>query len=193
MKTIFMLVALGIASQADAQIQAIPQTPTTQTPTASRAALENPAHFSYASGIGLISGWACEASTIEVYILQRIVQDVPGGPVLREDDFLGPFYPAYGTARGDTLEECGDSNNGFGLLFNWNLLGNGYHAVGLWVNGVVAGAAVFTVTTLGREFVRDVRPYCYDFPHPFIPGQSVALTWEESIQGFVLMPPERCN
>ena len=90
-----------------------------------RASLENPAHFSYTSGIGLISGWACEAYSIEVYILQRIVQAVPGGPVLRQDGFLGPFTPSYGTARGDTLRACGDTNNGFGLLFNWNLLGMG--------------------------------------------------------------------
>ena len=185
---LIMVLMVGIASQADAQIQAIPTTPT-----ASRAALENPAHFSYASGIGLISGWACEASTIRVYILQRIVQAVPGGPVLREDDVLGPFYPAYGTARGDTQGVCGDSNNGFGLLFNFNLLGNGRHRIGFFVDDTLIDASDFHVTTLGREFVRGVEPYCSDFPHPIYPSQSVFLKWEESVQGFVLMPSERCN
>ena len=33
-----------------------------------------------------------------------------------------PQEAAYGTARLDTAGVCGDSDNGFGLLFNWNLL-----------------------------------------------------------------------
>ena len=39
------------------------------------------------------------------------------------------------------LEVCGDSNNGFGLLFNWNLLGNGDHTIRALADGVELGRA----------------------------------------------------
>ena len=52
---------------------------------------------------------------------------------------------------------CGDSNNGFGLLFNWNLLGDGPHTIRALADGVEFRQATFTVTTLGgEEFVRGV-------------------------------------
>lgn len=89
-----------------------------------RASLENPANASYASGIGLISGWACEAYSIEVYIITHTTYN-PDGSVATHRNVIGPLYPAYGTARGDTQRTCGDTNNGIGLLFNWNLLGMG--------------------------------------------------------------------
>ena len=46
-----------------------------------------------------------------------------------------PQPAAYGTERLDTLEMCGDTANGFGLLFNWNLLGEGEHEVVAYVDG----------------------------------------------------------
>ena len=67
--------------------------------------LENPGAASFQSGIGLISGWTCDAEAVEI--------------VLNGE----PQEAAYGTARLDTEAVCGDSDNGFGLLFNWNLLG----------------------------------------------------------------------
>ena len=53
------------------------------------------------------------------------------------------------TERRDTTGVCGDSNNGFGLLFNWNLLGDGTHTVRALADGVEFDRATFTVTTLG--------------------------------------------
>ena len=38
-----------------------------------------------------------------------------------------PYLAAYGMERVDTLETCGDTNNGFVLLVNWNRLGAGEH------------------------------------------------------------------
>ena len=76
-------------------------------PPAPRATLDGPAPNSFQSGIGLIYGWACEA--------EEIVIELAGTPV----------PAAYGTPRADTQGVCGDSNNGFGLPMNWNLLGNG--------------------------------------------------------------------
>ena len=73
---------------------------------------------------------------------------------------------AYGTERLDTADTCGDTDNGFGLLFNWNLLGDGEHTVIIRVNNVELSRASVTVTTLGSEFLRDVAGTCPvpDFP-----------------------------
>src|SRR5690349_15785082 len=73
--------------------------------------LENPAPGSFQSGIGLISGWLCNATRVDVDIDGRVT--IPA---------------AYGTVRGDTQSACGDTNNGYGLLVNWNLLGDGPHS-----------------------------------------------------------------
>ena len=61
---------------------------------------------------------------------------------------------------------CGDIDNGFGLLFNWNLLRDGEHDVVALVDGVELGRARVTVTTLGQEFLRGVAGRCEaeDFP-----------------------------
>ena len=73
--------------------------------------LENPGAASFQSGLGLISGWVCEAEAVEI--------ELNGVPQAA----------AYGTERLDTESACGDTDNGFGLLFNWNLLGDGEHEV----------------------------------------------------------------
>ena len=63
-----------------------------------------------------------------------------------------PTYPPRGTERLDTAEVCGDTYNGFGLLFNWNLLGDGAHTIVVIVDGVELDRSTITVTTLGEEF-----------------------------------------
>ena len=91
---------------------------------------------SFQSGIGVISGWTCEAEAVEI--------ELNGARQMA----------AYGTERLDTADICGDTDNGFGLLFNWNLLGEGEHDVVAYVDGVEFGSATVTVTTLGAEFLR---------------------------------------
>ena len=133
--------------------------------------LENPFSGSFQSGIGLFSGWVCDASQVEI--------EINGDPTLT-------FMAGYGTDRIDTTGVCGDSNNGFGLLFNWNLLGDGGHTVRALVDGVEFDSATFTVTTLGTEFVRGAeKRTCevLDFPAP---GETVTLEWQESMQNFVI-------
>ncbi len=130
--------------------------------------LENPGPDSFQSGIGVLSGWVCaaEAVTIEINGV--------------------PQAAAYGTARGDTAEVCGDTDNGFGLLFNWNLLSDGAHAVVAYVDGVELARATVTVTTLGAEFLRDVAGECTVSDFPSV-GESVRLVWQEAQQNFVLV------
>ena len=141
--------------------------------------LENPGPGSFQSGIGLVSGWVCEAEVVVVEIIGI--------------DRTYRLAAAYGTDRADTLETaagaelCGDTDNGFGLLFNWNLLGDGVHTVRALADGAEFGRATFTVATLGEEFVEDVRgeTVVEDFPSP---GERVRLVWQQATQSFVLAP-----
>ena len=129
--------------------------------------LENPGADSFQSGIGVISGWTCEAEAVEIELNGM------------------PLEAAYGTERLDTAEVCGDTDNGFGLLFNWNLLGDGEHEVVALVDGVELSRTMVTVTTLGEEFVRGVADECVmeDFP---LLGETATLEWQQRQQNFVI-------
>ena len=124
----------------------------------------------------MISGWVCAADEVELAL-----------------GALGRQGAAYGTERLDTLAACGDTNNGFGLLFNWNLLGAGEHAVVAFVDGVELGRATVRVTTVGtgaeEEFLREVEGECVvaDFPRL---GQRVLLEWQQNSQNFVITDVE---
>jgi hypothetical protein len=134
----------------------------------SQGALEIPQPGSAQSGIGVISGWRCDASIIEMQI--------DGGRLV-------PL--AYGTERRDTEGVCGDSDNGFVFLINYSGLGAGQHTVALLADGAVFGSADFTVTTLGEEFARGLEKFVTvsDFPYA---GDTAVLRWDEPSQSFVL-------
>ena len=134
-----------------------------------RAFLENPRPGSFQSGIGVLSGWACEADTV----------------VLEIDDTLR-LAAGYGTERTDTVGKCDDADNGFGVLFNWNLLGDGEHTVRLLIDEEEWATATFTVTTLGEETVRGLARTepVVDFPGP---GETVTVEWQEAQQNFVIV------
>jgi hypothetical protein len=139
-------------------------TPPTQT-----GVLENPRSGSVQSGIGMISGWACSATRLDVVIDER-----------------RRLSAAVDTLREDTSAVCsGTARNGFGLPLNWNLLGAGPHTLRALADGVEVGRAEFTVVTLGEEFVRTAHGQCVvpDFPQA---GRQTTLTWEEELQNFVL-------
>ena len=134
--------------------------------------LENPGHNSFQNGVRVLSGWVCDADTVELAI-----------------GTTGRQPAAYGTERLDTEPVCGDTDNGFGLLFNWNLLGDGEHTVVAWVDDVELGRATVRVTTLGHEFLRGVEGECTveDFPAM---GQTVLLEWQQTSQNFVITDVE---
>ncbi len=139
--------------------------------------LENPGADSFQSGVGLLSGWVCDADMVEIELNGM------------------PQEAAYGTERLDTLRACGDTDNGFGLLFNWNLLSDGEHEVVALVDGVELGRATVTVTTLGAEFLRGAEGECVveDFPAM---GRTVTLEWQQTSQNFVIVggsAPARAN
>ena len=129
--------------------------------------LENPGPDSFQSGVGVLSGWVCAADMVEI-ALNGMSQEA-----------------AYGTERLDTAGVCGDTDNGFGLLFNWNLLRDGEHTVVAFVDGVELGRAAVTVTTLGAEFVRDIAGTCEVADFPMV-GETVRLVWQQNSQNFVM-------
>ena len=79
--------------------------------------------------------------------------------------------------------QAGDTDNGFGLLFNWNLLRDGEHDVVALVDGVELGRA--TVTTLSEEFLRGVEGECMAEDFPML-GETVTLEWQQNSQNFVI-------
>ena len=138
--------------------------------------LENPGPYAFQSGIGALWGWVCEAEQVEIEI----------GTAQGE---FAWHMAAYGLERGDTLDTCGDTDNGFVLLLNWNLLGAGAHTVTALADGVELGRATVRVTTLGQEFVEGAVGECVaeDFPDL---GQRTLLEWRQNSQNFVMTDVE---
>jgi hypothetical protein len=142
-----------------------------------QALLEDPRPGSFQSGIGVIRGWVCEA--------EEVVIEINGTPIAA----------AYGTTRRDTqmpLGPCADDNTGFGLTFNWNLVGAGLHRVRALADGVEFANVTFTVTTLGLgEFPQGLSGSAQvgNFPQA---GTGMRVQWQESQQNFPLagaLPP----
>lgn len=134
------------------------------------AALEGPSEGSYENGIGLIRGWVCNAARVEVEI-----------------DGKERLATAYGTRRADTAATCGGADTGYGLTFNWNLLGDGLHRLRAFADGVEFANVGFRVTTLGQDFLRDApeREFTLsDFPRP---GDHTAIRWSPARQNFVIV------
>jgi PhoPQ-activated pathogenicity-related protein len=138
----------------------------TSCPAISPGVLENPTAGSFESGIAVIRGWVCGARAVDVQI--------DGGS----------FYDtAYGTVREDTAGVCGDTDNGFGLLFNMNRLGGGTHRLRALADGREIGETTFSVKTFGVEFLRGASG-TYVLPGFPSPGHNVSVTWQESLQNF---------
>ncbi len=131
------------------------------------ATLENPAPGAVKSGVGLISGWICEADRVEV--------SFDGGNRL--------FVPS-GSERVDTAGVCGDTANGFGLLTNYNELGDGPHTVTLYADGAIVTQVTFSVQTPGTAILRGV------YGGGIVPlsnGVLAAIQWEEATQNFAIV------
>ena len=178
-----------------------------------RANLDVPAHGSTVSGIGLVHGWACYAQN-------------PGNVVVGFYDLLlaqldprilpfASFRLAYGTGRGDTASICGDSNNGFSLSINWNLvlhalwrvrspvlnrlgydwidnsaLRGGDIAAFVFVDGRDVASSRFSIGMLPgwaeTTFRRGARRRCIPVPNFPRFGETAYMSWQESSQNFVV-------
>jgi hypothetical protein len=74
---------------------------------------------------------------------------------------------------------CGDDDNGFGLVFNWNSIGNGVHTIRAFAD------VNFAVTTLGVDFLTGVsgEHTLPDFPQA---GSTTTVRWAEPHQNFLI-------
>jgi hypothetical protein len=129
---------------------------------------DNPPDGQPASGIALVSGFHCTATTIEI--------EIDGVRKLA----------AAGTDRPDTLQLCGKRNTGFGLLVNWGDFGPGMHTVKAFADGVQFDAThTVTVPDLGGAFLfgKSGEAVVNEFPSE---GRQLVLEWREGLQGFVV-------
>ena len=128
--------------------------------------LEIPGNGVTLSGIGVISGWKCEAE---------------GDITIRLNDG-DPIPATYGLPRADTSGVCGnDGNNGFFSYTNWGNLGDGEHTVVVYDNDVEFDRSTFSVTTFGTTFLTGASAECRvpDFP---MPGESTLFEWNQGTQ-----------
>jgi hypothetical protein len=145
---------------------AVPANP--NPPSSPRALLESPTQGSSESGVGLIRGWVCEASKVEISI-----------------DENARLTTAYGTERTDTQATCGDANNGFGLTINWNEIGYGAHTLHAYADNVEFARVNFAIATLGSKFLTGLssKQTLADFPSA---GKTTTVSWSEPHQNFII-------
>ncbi len=128
------------------------------------ATLENPGEGQVYSGIGVISGWKCEAD----------------GPLTVRFNG-GRLVPLiYGSERTDTRSVCGDTDNGFVALWNWGRLRAGTHTAHVYDNGVMFAETTFEVGTLGVEFLQGFE----GGPQIAGRGYNISFVWNENTQHF---------
>ena len=110
------------------------------------------------TGIGIIQGWICDVN--------KKPGNTPGKATIEisnsdGDIVFGPFKVPYGSLRTDTKEMCKDSNNGFAMIMNWNLLlkeegtsvtryGPETFTVDLYVNDKWQDSSQIQVITMGE-------------------------------------------
>ena len=136
---------------------------------ADQGILELPAAGSTASGIGIVSGWKCEAAA-------PLYASFDGGERLRM---------SYGTTREDTREICGDDDNAFVMLWNYGNLDPGEHVLEIWEGDVLWKSTTFSVESFGTPFLRGASG-CYvlpDFPET---GEETLIGWQTELQSFGL-------
>ncbi len=132
--------------------------------------IDSPLPNSVQSGtVAPTNGWICPRNG-------EITARIDGGPVI---DFFEDL------SRGDTAGPCGNSgNNAFGTLpWNWNLSGDGAHAIEFFDAGEKFTEVSFTVVTFGTEFLfgPSASVIVADFPDP---GADVEVSWDAAIQNF---------
>ena len=139
--------------------------------THAQSALDIPGNGDTLSGIGVVSGWKCEAK----------------GDITVSLGAGDPIPATYGFPRGDTAPVCGDDgNNGFFSFFNWAILGDGEHTAVAYDDDVPFARSTFTVVTAGEEFLSgaSARVSVQDFPRT---GETATFAWNQSTQHLELV------
>ena len=148
---------------------------------AQQGKLEYPRSSDIVAGIGLIYGWICDAE--RVYIKSNDIE----------------YDIAYGTERADTISVCGDSNNGFMTIANWNLIGHrsgkskNEETIAIYADGVLIDEATFTVVTSGEEYLRNIEG---GGAITLSNGRVAVVEWSQRLQNFTIIDfinPEEDN
>ena len=130
------------------------------------SSLDIPGKGTTVSGIGVISGWKCEAE----------------GDITIKLNAGDPIPATYGLPRGDTSGVCdNDGNNGFFSYTNWGILGDGTHTAVAYDDGEEFARSTFEVVTFGTEFLTGASGECRvpNFP---MPGESTTFEWNQGTQ-----------
>lgn len=142
--------------------------------------LETPEVGKIQSGVELVRGWVCVARVVEIALDNHPRLAVP-----------------YRLPRGDTQGTCGDTDNGFAALMNWNDVPPGAHTLRAYADGVMFASVEFHVTSLGLgSFPKelDKETTVANFPEA---GKNAHVRWQESRQNFsivgVLQPGQSPN
>lgn len=156
----------GVTFDPDNKVGTFELTVNTSSPT---AFAETPTEGSIQSGIGVVRGWACDASKVEIQFNEE-----PRRPV------------AYGTSRTDTNAICGDDNNGYGMVLAWGLLGHGTHRMQTFIDNIQVADVEFSVDGLSDPFVKGLAAEYRldDFPSA---GNSAIVRWSEADQNFIII------
>ena len=130
------------------------------------ARLGIPGPHTTVSGIGVISGWKCDAGELTVRF--------DGGE---------PIPLLHGAERADVLNvgACDHAHVGFLSIMNWGNLADGEHTAVVYDDGVEFGRSVFTVRRFREAFVRgaSLTLPVQDFPHQ---GDNAVFTWSQATQ-----------
>ncbi len=131
------------------------------------AMLGIPGPRSTLSGIGVISGWKCEAGDLTIRF--------NGGP---------PIPLLHGAERKDVLDAgaCRHANAGFVTIMNWGNLGDGSHTAVAYDDGVEFARSRFRVVTPRYAMTPPhVQGECIsdDFPEP---GDQSRFVWNPTTQ-----------
>ena len=134
--------------------------------TTTKGTLENPGRGTTMSGVGVISGWKCDAGELTVRF--------NGG---------APLPLLYGSVRTDVRDAgaCPHAEVGFVALWNWGNLGDGQHTAVVYDDGREFTRSTFRVVTTGEAFLPDAEGQCVvpDFPAP---GENALFTWSTGTQ-----------
>ncbi len=149
------------------------------------ATLGNPGNGEFYSGIGVISGWKCQANG---EITVEFLNDAGARMVINEGRTSNPVPMLYGSERPDVRDAgaCDSADVGFVAIWNWGELGDGTYTAVAYDNDVEFARNTFTVTTPGAGFLTGASKQVTvdDFPNP---GDSMVLEWNQGTQHFEIV------
>lgn len=149
------------------------------------ATLGNPGNGEFYSGIGVISGWKCQANG---EITVEFLNDAGERMVINEGRTSNPVPMLYGSERPDVRDvgACDSADVGFVAIWNWGELGDGTYTAVAYDNDVEFARNTFTVTTPGKDFLEGASKQVTvdDFPNP---GDSMVLEWNQGTQHFEIV------